>query len=190
MLCMKCKKNMAIVFIKRMEAGKQVTEGYCLACANELGIYPLNDMMKQMGMSEDDMESMQDQFGSMMEMLENGEVPPELQSFAGNLGFTQPDGGINHMPKAYGSDEDAKKKSAEKRKRPRLIDTFGANMNKRAKEGMVDRVIGREKELMRVIQIINRRAKNNPVLIGEPGVGKTAIAESLALRIVEKKVPS
>lgn len=190
MLCMKCKKNMAIVFIKRMEAGKQVTEGYCLACANELGISPLNDMMKQMGMSEDDMESMQDQFGSMMEMLENGEVPPELQSFAGNLGFTPPDGGINHMPKAYGSDEDAKKKSAEKRKRPRLIDTFGANMNKRAKEGMVDRVIGREKELMRVIQILNRRAKNNPALIGEPGVGKTAIAEALALRIVEKKVPS
>lgn len=188
MLCKKCNKNMAVVYIKKLEAGKTVTEGYCIPCASELGISPLDDMMKQMGISEQDIESMQDQFGSMMEMLENGEMPPELEDLAGGIGF---------MPSANSNDKSTEKtgKKAEKteknkRTRPRVIDTFGTNMNKKAKNGEVDRVIGREKELARVIQILNRRAKNNPALIGEPGVGKTAIAEALALKIVEGNVPA
>ena len=192
MLCVKCKKNMAVVYIKKLEAGKQSTEGYCIPCANELGISPLNDMMKQMGISEEEMESMQDQFGSMMEMLENGEMPPELEGFAGTLGFApegMPTGGESDK-KEEKNGKKADKNNKNQRKRPRLIDTFGTNMNKKAKDGKVDRIIGRDKELMRVIQILNRRAKNNPCLIGEPGVGKTAIAEALALKIVEGKVPS
>ena len=193
MLCVKCKKNMAVVYIKKLEAGKQSTEGYCIPCANELGISPLNDMMKQMGISEEDMENMQDQFGSMMEMLENGEMPPELEGLAGGLGFA-PDGFLSKDSEPTEKEEKNGKKTDKsnknQRKRPRLIDTFGTNMNKKAKDGKVDRIIGRDKELMRVIQILNRRAKNNPCLIGEPGVGKTAIAEALALKIVEGKVPS
>jgi len=193
MLCVRCKKNMAVVYIKKLEAGKQSTEGYCIPCANELGISPLNDMMKQMGISEEDMESMQDQFGSMMEMLENGEMPPELEGLTGTLGFApdgmqMPDDTTDKKEEKNGKKTDKNNKN--QRKRPRLIDTFGTNMNKKAKDGKVDRIIGRDKELMRVIQILNRRAKNNPCLIGEPGVGKTAIAEALALKIVEGKVPS
>ena len=192
MLCVKCKKNMAVVYIKKLEGGKQSTEGYCIPCANELGISPLNDMMKQMGISEEDMESMQDQFGSMMEMLESGEMPPELEGLAGGLGFAPefPQKGNDASEKDEKNGKKAEKNNKNQRKRPRLIDTFGTNMNKKAKDGKVDRIIGRDKELMRVIQILNRRAKNNPCLIGEPGVGKTAIAEALALKIVEGKVPS
>ena len=189
MLCMRCKKNMAIVYVKKFEAGKPVTEGYCFTCATELGITPVDDMMKQMGMSEEDMESMQDQFSSMMEMLQSGEMPPEFEALSGGLGFAP------EMPKEFGNEDKKTGKKSEKngkniKKRPRLIDTFGTNLNKKAKNGEVDRVIGREKELMRMIQILNRRAKNNPCLIGEPGVGKTAIAEALALKIVEGKVPA
>ncbi len=193
MLCVKCKKNMAVVFIKKLEAGKQTTEGYCIACAGELGFSPLNDMMKQMGMTEEDMESMQDQMSSMMEMLENGEVPPEMEPFMGSLGFADgmpgnSDAGQPESDKK--TDKKDKKQAKNGRQRPRMLDTFGTNLNKKAKEGKVDRIIGRDKEIERVVQILNRRAKNNPALIGEPGVGKTAIAEALALKIIEGKVPA
>lgn len=196
MLCVKCKKNMAVVFIKKLEAGKQTTEGYCIACAGELGISPLNDMMQQMGMTEEDMENMQDQMSSMMEMLENGEVPPEMEPFMGSLGFADgmnTDGGSTESEKeekAAQKDKKDKKQAKNGRQRPRMLDTFGTNLNKKAKEGKVDRIIGRDKEIERVVQILNRRAKNNPALIGEPGVGKTAIAEALALKIIEGKVPA
>ena len=190
MLCMRCKKNMAVVFVKKMEAGSKGGEGYCLPCASELGIMPLNDMMKQMGISEEEMESMQDQFGSMMEMLESGEMPPELESLAGGLGFMPFNSPKNDNETDHKKDKKDEKNAKNQRKRPRLIDTFGTNMNEKAKNGKVDRIIGREKELARLIQILNRRAKNNPCLIGEPGVGKTAIAEALALKIVEGNVPS
>ncbi|MBR4030398.1 MAG: ATP-dependent Clp protease ATP-binding subunit, partial [Clostridia bacterium] len=191
MLCVKCNKNMAVVYIKKLEAGKTVTEGYCIPCATSLGISPLDDMMKQMGISEQDMESMKDQFGSMMEMLENGEMPPELEDLAGGIGFMQPANTDDKNDKKTGKNaEKTEKNIKNKRTRPRVIDTFGTNMNKKAKNGEIDRIIGRDKELARVIQILNRRAKNNPALIGEPGVGKTAIAEALALKIVEGNVPA
>lgn len=188
MLCVKCNKNMAVVYIKKLEVGKAVTEGYCIQCATSLGISPLDDMMKQMGISEQDMDSMKDQFGSMMEMLENGEMPPELEDLAGGIGFMQPANIEEKNDKKTG--KTAEKNTKNKRTRPRVIDTFGTNMNKKAKNGEIDRIIGRDKELARVIQILNRRAKNNPALIGEPGVGKTAIAEALALKIVEGNVPA
>ncbi len=191
MLCMRCKKNMAVIYVQKIEAGKSVRQGYCLPCASALGLAPLDDMMKQMGMSEDEMNAMQDQMDSMMEMIENGEMPPELEAFAGTLGFAPLNADAEpQKDSAKKTDTSSPKTNKNTRKRPRLIDTFGTNLNAQAKDGKIDRIIGREKELARVIQILNRRAKNNPALIGEPGVGKTAIAEALALKIVEQKVPA
>ncbi len=190
MLCSRCNQNPAVVFVNRMEKGKTVNEGYCLKCARELKIGPLDDMIQKMGISPEEMDQMQEQFDSMMEMMENGEMPEELQEMglAGMFPFQMPGGESPSEPEEKGKKSDKADKKQNKKKR--LIDTFGTNLNKKAEKGGIDRVIGRDKELSRVIQILNRRSKNNPALIGEPGVGKTAIAEALALRIYEKQVPA
>ena len=190
MLCSKCKKNRAVIFVKKLENGKAIDEGYCFACAKELGIAPINDMIEKMGLSEEDIENMEDQFSEMMEMIENGEMPEELASLGGmnfmNFGMSSKGEGETLSQKGEKENKDKNKKN----KKKSLVDTFGTNLNIKAKNGEIDRIIGREKELSRVIQILNRRTKNNPALIGEPGVGKTAIAEALALKIVEQKVPA
>lgn len=190
MLCSRCNKNPAVVFINRMENGKTVNEGYCLKCARELNIGPLDDMIKKMGISPEEMDQMQEQFDSMLEMMENGEMPEEFQDMGigGMFPFPMPGGDNSQGAEEKGKKGEKTDKKAQKKKR--LIDTFGTNLNKKAASGEIDRVIGRDKELTRVIQILNRRSKNNPALIGEPGVGKTAVAEALALRIFEKKVPA
>ena len=187
MLCSKCKKNYAVVFVKKIEAGKTYDEGYCLSCAKELGIGPIGEMMDKMGISDEDMGELQDQFASMMDMMQDGEGFPE----AGGMNFF-PFGGQQNAEeeKKPSGGEQTKTRTKAPRKRQSLLDTFGTNLNEKAKNGGIDRIIGREKELSRVIQILNRRAKNNPALIGEPGVGKTAIGEALALKIVEKQVPA
>ncbi len=184
MLCSRCKKNRAVVFVKKIENGKQYDEGYCLSCAKELGIAPIDDMMQKMGLSAENMEDIEEQIAGMMDMFEGGEMPDELGPL-GAMGFF-PMG--DAMPK--GNSQSDKQKNKNKQGKKSLLDTYGINLNDRAKKGEIDRVIGRDKELYRVIQILNRRTKNNPALIGEPGVGKTAIAESLALRILEKNVPA
>lgn len=181
MLCSKCKKNMAVVFVKRMEGGKTFDEGYCMKCANELGIAPLNDMMSKMGITPDDLENMESQ---ITEMMENGELDMDSPMGVMNM-FSAP----NDEPTSDGLPK-AKKGKDGKPNKQSTLETFGTNLNKKAKNNQIDRIIGREKELSRVIQILNRRAKNNPALIGEPGVGKTAVAEALALKIVEGAVPS
>ncbi len=190
MLCSKCQKNRAVIFVKKLENGKTYDEGYCLKCARELGIGPINDMISKMGLSEDDIENMEDQFDSMMEMVENGEMPEELATLGG-MNFMDMASSLNGQSEEEHSQKTSKKESSkEKRKKKSLLETYGTNLNQKAENGEIDRIIGREKELARVIQILNRRSKNNPALIGEPGVGKTAIAEALALKIVENKVPA
>ena len=183
MLCSKCKKNRAVVFVKKLENGKQYDEGYCLSCAKELGIAPIDDMMQKMGLNAENMEDIEGQIAEMMDMFESGDMPEDFSPFGGMGMF--PMGG--DFPKNDGTDAKSKDKKSKKKS---LLDTYGINLNNKAKKGEIDRVIGRDKELYRVIQILNRRTKNNPALIGEPGVGKTAIAESLALKIIEKKVPA
>ena len=183
MLCTKCKKRRAVIMIKKIEGTKQIDEGYCISCAKDLGIAPIDDMMKKLGVTPEMLEDMEDQ---LEDMIESGDIPEDFENMNPFSMFP--------FPMEDNSDaedfSDAPKKKKEKKQKKSQLDTYGTNLNNKAKDGQIDRIIGRDKELLRVIQILNRRAKNNPALIGEPGVGKTAIAEALALKIVEKQVPS
>ena len=169
--------------IKKIEGTKQIDEGYCISCAKDLGIAPIDDMMKKLGVTPEMLEDMEDQ---LEDMIESGDIPEDFENMNPFSMFP--------FPMEDNSDaedfSDAPKKKKEKKQKKSQLDTYGTNLNNKAKDGQIDRIIGRDKELLRVIQILNRRAKNNPALIGEPGVGKTAIAEALALKIVEKQVPS
>lgn len=214
MLCCKCNKRPAVVFVSDTTNNKP-TQGYCLSCANELGIKPVKDLMKNMGITDEQLESMQESMDSLMDMSENGEMP-DLQELLGNAdmsalmgmdsdlmedGEDNPDkftqggaptfpfnifGGASQNKKGDNSKQKGKKKKESSHKH---IDAYCTNLTERARNGKLDRVIGRDKEIARVIQILSRRSKNNPCLIGEPGVGKTAIAEGLALRITKGDVP-
>ena len=185
-----------MVFITRMEDGKTVNEGICLKCARELGIKPVNDMLEKMGISEEDFDRMSADIGSMMsgnlpseldkENEEDGGAPAiDLPKLFQNAGFVPK----QNAEGAKESDGDGKGKKAPSAPKKKYLTTYCQNLTDRAKEGKLDRIVGRDRELARVIQILCRRQKNNPCLIGEPGVGKTAIAEALACRIAEGKVP-
>lgn len=185
-LCAHCKKNMAVVFITKLENGKQIQEGYCLACARKLGLAPIDNIMKQMGISEEDIENLNEEMNGIME---NGGMEGFLAPLMPNTSNSDenlPAVAEDTQENVTGADAKVDKKKKTKFK---FLDKFGTNLNEKAESGKLDRVIGRETEIDRVIQILNRRTKNNPVLLGEPGVGKTAIAEGLAVRILEKKVP-
>ena len=192
-MCTKCKKNIAVVFITKIENGVTMNEGYCLRCARGLGIPQIDDAVKQMGISEDDLETLADEMGSMfgqMEAAEGEEDEAEGQTATFPL-LNQLFGSANmparkEQPKQEESKEEAPKKKSKKHK---FLDSYCMDLTRRAKEGKLDKVIGRDVETERVIQILNRRQKNNPCLIGEPGVGKTAIAEGLAQRIAAGDVP-
>ena len=195
-VCSKCHKRVAVVFVTKIENGNKTSEGLCIKCAKELGV-PVDNMlgnvMNQFGISADQLESMEDGISSMMEEfsgtpsenddLEDGGAPaidmPKLFG-DGNLPMNAP-GGAKHNKKDTSA--------GEKPKKYKFLDTYCRNLTKRAADGKLDRIIGRDKELERVIQILCRRQKNNPCLIGEPGVGKTAIAEALAQRIADGDVP-
>lgn len=188
MLCSKCKKNMAVVFITKIEGDKQVNEGYCISCAKELGIQPIDNILKSMNIDDSQLDELNEGINEMQNMMENGEGDNPFAMF-GNLMSGMPDNSAEEAEEP--SHDHVKTKTGEKhRQKKKALDTYGTNLVERAKAGEVDRVIGRDREIDRVMQILNRRTKNNPVLLGEPGVGKTAIAEGLALRIVEKKVPA
>mgnify|MGYP004645240363 CR=1 FL=1 len=188
--CARCKKRPAVVFITRLEDGKKVNEGLCLLCAKELGIQPINDMLKQMGISEDDIETMNNEVEGLLSPTdesvsggEDGGAPAvDLPKIFSGLGF--PFGQAKEAPK---------KKEAKAEEKPnanrKFLSAYATNLTAKAVQGKLDRIVGRDRELDRVIQILCRRQKNNPCLIGEPGVGKTAIAEALALRITEGRVP-
>ena len=172
-MCSKCKKNPAVLFITKVIENESTQEGFCLNCARELNLPAINDLMKKMGDQLGDELSLSDGFLSE-------EDEEEEDTDAGNPFFET--GGQ--------ATRDDKKKEKKKEKKRKNLEMFGINLTQKARDGKIDRIIGRDKEIDRVIQILNRRTKNNPVLLGEPGVGKTAIAEGLALKIHEKKVPA
>ena len=193
-ICTRCKKRPAVVFVTRVEGGESANEGYCLSCAKELGIKPVNDMLQKFGISDEDMEQMNQQ---MEEMLANAEQEGEgdfspggapVFPFLQNLfGSRPPQGeGVTGEPV---EDAPTDKKAAKKDGKRKFLGQYCTDLTARARAGELDATIGREREIYRITQILSRRTKNNPCLIGEPGVGKTAIAEGLALRIAAGEVP-
>ena len=190
-ICAKCKKRPAMVFITRLENGKSINEGICLSCASELGIRPVNDMLKKMGIDDEAIQSMSQELDGIMESglieSEDGEDGAKIPTL--NLGelFGMPMNPMQPGPKKQG--KGGQKDSSRPEESKKLLSTYCTNLNAKAKEGKIDRIIGRDREIDRLIQILCRRQKNNPCLIGEPGVGKTAIVEELAVRIVEGRVP-
>ncbi|MCI5528033.1 MAG: ATP-dependent Clp protease ATP-binding subunit [Oscillospiraceae bacterium] len=202
MLCSRCKKRVAVVFMTRMENGKTINEGLCLQCAKELGIGPVNELMEKMGITDDEIENMNDQLMGMMD--EDGEeidldsdsddsdfVPGGAQTFPflQNM-FGKMNGAAGQNPQETPEKKtrrpDKREKKAPKRK---FLEAYCTDLTQKARDGQLDRIIGRDEEIYRVVQILNRRTKNNPCLIGEPGVGKTAIAEGIAQRIASGTVP-
>ena len=204
MVCIRCQKRPAIIFVQRMENGQMKNEGYCLHCARELHIKPVEDLMKQFGMSDEDMDNMEDRMENMMQELGDGSGNPF--SMMMNMGQPQSgeDGDEDLMPGSSatfplsmnGGEQDAPKgdkkpgKSGKKPPRRKFLDTYCENLTRKAREGRLDDIIGRDREIYRTIQILSRRQKNNPCLIGEAGVGKTAIAEGIAERIARGEVPA
>ncbi len=205
-LCSRCHKNPAVVYITKMEGDKTTNEGLCLACAKALGIAPINSMIEQMGISDDDIENMNAEMSEFMENMSSGEglegLMSQMSGFMSGEGTEEDiEGGAPSAPLDFLSgfmpgknepqkpDTDKKTKDKKKSKKKSMLDTYGTNLTEKAALGKVDRVISRNAEIDRVIQILNRRSKNNPVILGEPGVGKTAIAEGLACRISEENVP-
>ena len=208
-LCSRCKKNLAVVFITKIDGGKTVNEGLCLKCAKEMGIKPVDDMIERMGLSEDDLENLNGEMTEAMNGLEgllsqghdaeDGSEDDEADSQTATFPF------LNKLFGAAGQGQDntpavpepekteSRQRSGDKpnpkNKKHKVLDTYCQNLTQKARDGRLDRIIGREEETERVIQILNRRQKNNPCLIGEPGVGKTAIAEGLAQKIADKDVP-
>ena len=217
MLCSDCKKNTAVIFVnKQNEKGEMKTEGYCYDCAKKRGINPLNAFSSNSNLTESDINNMTEQLNSMFKDLSGnlaiqGITQEELEQMSeemanaenddtvdenGPKGFAIPLGSIfsgmfgNNSDKSNNSKTTKTKEEKKQNKKLKTLYTYGTNLTNKARNGEIDKVIGREKEITRIIEILNRRTKNNPCLIGEPGVGKTAIAQGLALRIAEGNVPA
>ena len=202
-MCTRCKKRIAVVFISKMEKGESVNEGLCLKCAKEIGLPQVGEMMRRMGITDEDLDMINDEMMSAFGGAESmeGLIPKEddagdedgedgktatfpfLNRLFGNSQETPAPAGDS-----AGRSHEAKERKSDKPKR-KYLDSYCINLTERAKAGKLDHLVGREQEIERVIQILNRRQKNNPCLIGEPGVGKTAIAEGLAQRIANRDVP-
>ena len=199
-LCSRCKKRPAVVFVANAADTNSEPDGLCLVCAKELGIKPIDDMLKKMDITDDDIAAMSEQFMDIMSPDGDGIDDEALNDETFDLG-TAP--AIPFLNKIFGfsggDDKKAEDKKSDvkdgtdkkpKKKRRRFTEQYCTNLTERAREGKLDRIIGRDKELYRTIQILSRRTKNNPCLIGEPGVGKTAIAEGLAIKIAEGSAPA
>ena len=190
-LCSRCKKNVAVIFITKVENGKSTNEGLCLKCAKELGIKQVDEIVERMGITDEDLDSLNSEMNQLIQPEDDGEdigsrtaTFPHMNRLFGGLGneLSQTDEPKKDAPSAPSD----KPKAPKKRK---FLDHYCLNLTAKARENQLDRIIGREVETERVVQILNRRQKNNPCLIGEPGVGKTAIAEGLAQRIAAGDVP-
>ena len=200
MLCVKCKKRTAVVFIQRMENGQPKQEGYCLTCARALGIKPVDDLMKQFGMRDEDLEAMEERMNSFMEEAgENGMsgmfpfAPMGEEEGGGKENDSDEEftpGGSATFPFGFGAKGDKKKEKEKGPGKLKFLDKYCENLTARAAAGKLDEIVGRDQEIYRTIQILARRQKNNPCLIGEAGVGKTAIAEGIAQRIARGQVPA
>ncbi len=198
-LCTKCKKNIAVVFITKIENGVSMNEGYCLKCARSLGVPQIDQAVKQMGFSDEDLDTLSDEMSSMFGQIDQGDHDEDdMDSQTATFPLLNQLFGSGNMPAqpnppAPKREEPSKDKdgseTVKKNKKHKFLDSYCMDLTARAREGKLDKVIGRDVETERVIQILNRRQKNNPCLIGEPGVGKTAIAEGLAQRIAAKEVP-
>ena len=204
-LCSRCHKNVAVIFIQKMEGGTTKSEGLCLKCAKEMGIKPVEDMMQKMGISDEDLEGLTNEmmsaFGGAegMEGLMSAEEADEdeedegktatfpfLNKLFGSAQSPQAQPPEREQPRAERGDKD---KKGEKQPKRKFLENYCISRTQKAADGKLDRIIGRDEEIQRTIQILNRRQKNNPCLIGEPGVGKTAIAEGLAQKIYQRDVP-
>lgn len=208
MMCSICKENIAVVFITKIIDGKQTQEGMCISCAKKNGIQPINQILEQTGISDEEIDDLNKQMGDFLQDMNIGDFGniqddiantsnPFLSIFNKNL--FRKEGAKNSKNNEVNEEKDGEKdfknnkriKTQEKKasKRKKYLDTYGDNLTEKARNNKIDRVIGRDKEIDRIIQVLNRRNKNNPVLIGEPGVGKTAIAEGLAVKIIQREVP-
>ncbi|MBQ2329405.1 MAG: ATP-dependent Clp protease ATP-binding subunit, partial [Oscillospiraceae bacterium] len=195
-MCSRCKQNVAVIFITKIENGAQTQEGLCLKCARELNIKPVQDIMNRMGISEENLEEMSQEmmnaFGGAEELPDAGGDDEEDGKTATfpflNKLFSQNQPEERREPR---NDDRRRAQDArsEKPQKHKFLDAYCISLTAKAREGRLDRMIGRDEEMERVIQILNRRQKNNPCLIGEPGVGKTAIAEALAQKIASGDVP-
>ena len=204
-LCSRCHKNVAVIFITKLEGGETKNEGLCLKCARELGIKPIDDMMKKMGISDEDLDNLTNEMMSAFggaEGMEGLMAQPSGQDDEEDDGRTATFPFLNQLfggggtpaqqPGPGGEQSRGEKAPQNGKERPpkrKFLESYCISLTKRAQEGKLDKLIGRDRELERVIQILNRRQKNNPCLIGEPGVGKTAIAEGLAMKIAKGDVP-
>ena len=203
MVCIRCQKRPAIIFIQRMDNGQMKQEGYCLHCARELHIKPVDDLMKQFGMSDQDLDNMENRMESMMEEMGDANPLSMMMNMANGGEDADPDsmdedlipGSNATFPLGFTSsekkdgDKKADRKNGKKPPKRKFLDTYCENLTRKAREGKLDDIIGRDREIYRTIQILSRRQKNNPCLIGEAGVGKTAIAEGIAERIAKGNVP-
>ena len=200
LICSRCKKRPAVIFVSRIDGDKTTQEGFCLKCAMELNIGPVKQMMQNMGITEEDLDSVSEQLDEMLGGLEGFQpggagTLPLMQNFMN--GSAQ--NGKNDAEDEESAQEDdaeeengeqGKKKKKKKRTKRKFLNLYCTDLTEKARDGKIDRIVGRETEIYRVMQILCRRTKNNPCLIGEPGVGKTAIAEGLALKIASGEVPA
>ena len=220
MLCSRCKKRMAVVFITRMEGDKSVNEGLCLKCAKELNIKPVTDLMDKMGITDEQLDAMDDQMNGLLDSFgdsfdmggaqsmpfmqmfnmpaqrgeedeeEDGEYPQDELADGQMEPYESGEEQESQMGGARNLSAKERRRQEKERKKYKFLSAHCENLTLKAKDGKIDRIVGRDKEIERVIQILNRRTKNNPCLIGEPGVGKTAIAEGIAQRLADGNVPA
>ncbi|MBO7178910.1 MAG: ATP-dependent Clp protease ATP-binding subunit [Clostridia bacterium] len=201
MICSKCKKRPAVIFVSKIDGEKTTQEGFCIKCAMDLNIGPIKQMMENMGITDDDIEAVSEQFGDMFGDMDSfqpggaGTMPFLQNLFNSDSSKSKKDNDSDNddeIDDVIDGDNDSKKKSKKHKKKSKrkFLDLYCTDLTGKARDGKIDRIIGRETEIYRVTQILCRRTKNNPCLIGEPGVGKTAIAEGLALKIASGEVPA